>query len=74
MKELKQYLKDLINDTYNEYGQEELTEANDWDLYEEDKLIRSAGFVWGLEVALNKLKELVEEEEEDYDPMDNDWY
>ena len=73
MNKLKQYLKDLINDTYDEYGQEELTEANDWDLYDEDKLIRSAGFVWGLEVALIKLNELTEEEE-DYDPMDDDWY
>ena len=73
MKELEQYLKDLITDVYGEHGQDKLSEANDWDLYNEDKLIRSAGFVWGLEVALNKLKELVEEEE-DYDPMDNDWY
>jgi len=64
MNELKQYLKDLINDIYDEYGQEELTEANDWDLYDEDKLIRSAGFVWGLEVALIKLKELTEEQDD----------
>ena len=73
MEELEQYLKDLITDVYDEHGQDKLSEANDWDLYNEDKLIRSAGFVWGLEVALNKLKELVEEEK-DYDPMDNDWY
>ena len=74
MEELEQYLKDLITDVYDEHGQDELTEANGWDLLYNDRLIRSAGFVWGLEVALNKLKELVEEEEEDYDPMDNDWY
>ena len=73
MEELKKYLKDLINDVYDEHGQDELSEANDWDLRDEDKLIRSAGFVWGLEVALNKLKELVEEEEE-YDPFEDDWY
>ena len=58
MEELEQYLKDLITDVYDEHGQEELTEANDWDLLYNDRLIRSAGFVWGLEVALNKLKEL----------------
>ena len=58
MEELEQYLKDLITDVYDEHGQDELTEANDWDLLYNDRLIRSAGFVWGLEVALNKLKEL----------------
>ena len=73
MEELEQYLKDLITDVYDEHGQDALAEANEWDLYDDDRLIRSAGFVWGLEVALNKLKELVEEEK-DYDPMDNDWY
>jgi hypothetical protein len=63
MEELKQYLKDLITDVYDEHGQDELTEANDWDLCDEDKLIRSAGFVWGLEVALHKLNELTELDE-----------
>ena len=58
MEELEQYLKDLITDVYDEHGQDELAEANDWDLFDNDRLIRSAGFVWGLEVALNKLKEL----------------
>ena len=63
MEELKQYLKDLITDVYDEHGQDKLSEANDWDLYDEDKLIRSAGFVWGLEVALHKLNELTELDE-----------
>ena len=63
MKELEQYLKDLITDVYAEHGQDKLSEANDWDLYNEDKLIRSAGFVWGLEVALHKLNELTELDE-----------
>jgi hypothetical protein len=63
MEELKQYLKDLITDVYDEHGQDELSEANDWDLCDEDKLIRSAGFVWGLEVALHKLNELTELDE-----------
>ena len=58
MEELEQYLKDLITDVYDEHGQDALAEANDWDLFDNDRLIRSAGFVWGLEVALNKLKEL----------------
>ena len=58
MEELEQYLKDLITDVYDEHGQDELTEANGWELLYNDRLIRSAGFVWGLEVALNKLKEL----------------
>ena len=58
MEELEQYLKDLITDVYDEHGQDELTEANELDLYDDDRLIRSAGFIWGLEVALNKLKEL----------------
>ena len=58
MEELEQYLKDLITDVYDEHGQDKLAEVNDWDLYDDDRLIRSAGFVWGLEVALNKLKEL----------------
>ena len=58
MEELEQYLKDLITDVYDEHGQDELAEANEWDLCDDDRLIRSAGFIWGLEVALNKLKEL----------------
>ena len=58
MEELEQYLKDLITDVYDEHGQDALEEANEWDLYDDDRLIRSAGFIWGLEVALNKLKEL----------------
>ena len=58
MEELEQYLKDLITDVYDEHGQDELAEANEWDLHDDDRLIRSAGFIWGLEVALNKLKEL----------------
>ena len=58
MEELEQYLKDLITDVYDEHGQDKLAEANEWDLYDDDRLIRSAGFIWGLEVALNKLKEL----------------
>ena len=64
MEELKQYLKDLINETYDEVdgGQERLNEVNDWDLYDDDRLIRDAGYVWGLESALNKLMELTNNE------------
>ena len=64
MEELKQYLKDLINETYDEIdgGQERLSEVNDWDLWEDDRLIRDAGYVWGLERALYKLIELTENE------------
>ena len=62
MEELKQYLKDLINDVYDEHGQDELADVNDWDLYDEEKLVRSAAYVWGLEVALHKLQELIENE------------
>ena len=58
MEELEQYLKDLINEVYYEHGQDKLSEINDSDLYDEDRLIRDAAYVWGLEVALYKLKEL----------------
>ena len=53
MEELKQYLKDLISETYDEIdgGQERLNEVNDWDLYDDDRLIRDAGYVWRLESA-----------------------
>ena len=62
MEELKQYLKDLINDVYDEHGQDKLSEANDWDLYDDDRIIRDAAYVWGLETALYKLIELREDE------------
>ena len=62
MEELKQYLKDLINDVYDEHGQDKLSEVNDWDLYDDDRLIRSAAYIWGLEVALHKLQELTDNE------------
>ena len=64
MEELKQYLKDLINETYDEVdgGQDRLSEVNDWDLYDDDRLIRSAAYIWGLEVALHKLQELTDNE------------
>jgi len=62
MEELKQYLKDLINEKYDEVGQDKLSEANDWDLYDDDRIIRDAGYVWGLETALYKLIELREDE------------
>ena len=62
MEELKQYLKDLINDKYDEVGQDKLAEVNDWDLWEDDRLIRDAAYVWGLETALYKLKELTDNE------------
>ena len=58
MEELEQYLKDLINDVYDEHGQDKLADVNDWDLYDEERLVRSAAYVWGLEAALYKLKEL----------------
>jgi len=58
MEELEQYLKDLINEVYYEHGQDKLSEVNDWDLYDQDRLIRDAAYVWGLESALIKLKEL----------------
>ena len=62
MEELKEYLKDLINDGYDEVGQDKLAEVNDWDLWEDDRLIRDAAYVWGLETALYKLKELTDNE------------
>ena len=62
MEELKEYLKDLINDVYDEVGQDKLAEVNDWDLWEDDRLIRDAAYVWGLETALYKLKELTDNE------------
>ena len=62
MEELKQYLKDLINDVYDEHGQDKLADVNDWDLYDEERLVRSAAYVWGLEVALHKLQELIDNE------------
>ena len=58
MEELEQYLKDLINEVYYEHGQDKLSEINDRDLYDEDRLIRDAAYVCGLEAALIKLKEL----------------
>ena len=62
MEELKEYLKDLINDVYDEVGQDKLAEVNDWDLWDDDRLIRDAAYVWGLETALYKLKELTDNE------------
>ena len=62
MEELKQYLKDIINDVYYQHGQDKLADVNDWDLYDEERLVRSAAYVWGLEVALHKLQELIENE------------
>ena len=62
MEELKEYLKDLINDVYDEHRQDKLADVNDWDLYDEERLVRSAAYVWGLEVALHKLQELIENE------------
>jgi len=62
MEELKQYLKDLINEKYDEVGQDKLAEVNDWDLWEDDRLIRDAAYVWGLETALYKLIELRKDE------------
>ena len=62
MEELKQYLKDLINEKYDEVGQDRLAEVNDWDLWEDDRLVRDAAYVWGLETALYKLIELRKDE------------
>ena len=47
MEELIQYLKDLINDVYDEHGQDKIAEVNEWDLYDDDRLIRSAAYIWG---------------------------
>ena len=58
MEELEQYLKDLINEVYYEHVQDKLSEINERDLHNEDRLIRDAAYVWGLEAALYKLKEL----------------
>ena len=58
MEELEQYIKDLINEVYYHHGQDKLSEINDRDLYDEDRLITDAAYVWGLEAALHKLKEL----------------
>ena len=59
MKELEQAIKDLINEKYDEVdgGQDKLAEVNDWDLWEDDRLIRDAAYIWGLETALHKLQE-----------------
>ena len=46
MEELEQYLKDLINEVYYHHGQDKLSEINDRDLYDEDRLIRDAAYVW----------------------------
>ena len=62
MEELEQYLKDLINEVYYEHGQDKLSEINDRDLHNEDRLIRDAAYVWGLEAALYKLIELRKDE------------
>ena len=59
MKELERAIKDLINEKYDEVdgGQDKLAEVNDWDLWEDDRLIRDAAYIWGLETALHKLQE-----------------
>ena len=62
MEEIIQAIKDLINEKYDEHGQDKLSEANDWDLYDDDRIIRDAAYVWGLETALYKLIELREDE------------
>ena len=64
MEEVIQAIKDLINEKYDEVdgGQDKLSEANDWDLYDDDRIIRDAAYVWGLETALYKLIELREDE------------
>ena len=64
MEELKEYLKDLINDVYDEVdgGEEKMNEVAEWDLYDEERLVRDAGYIWGLEVALLKLQELTDNE------------
>ena len=62
MEEVIQAIKDLINEKYDEVGQDKLAEVNDWDLWEDDRLIRDAAYVWGLETALYKLIELRKDE------------
>ena len=62
MEEVIQAIKDLINEKYDEVGQDRLAEVNDWDLWEDDRLIRDAAYVWGLETALYKLIELRKDE------------
>ena len=64
MEEIIQAIKDLINEKYDEVGQDKLAEVNDWDLWEDDRLIRDAAYVWGLETALYKLIELRKDGEE----------
>ena len=46
MEEIIQAIKDLINEKYDEVGQDKLAEVNDWDLWEDDRLIRDAAYVW----------------------------
>ena len=62
MEEVIQAIKDLINEKYDEVGQDKLAEVNDWDLWEDDRLIRDAAYIWGLETALYKLIELRKDE------------
>ena len=64
MEEVIQAIKDLINEKYDEVGQDKLAEVNEWDLWEDDRLIRDAAYVWGLETALYKLIELRKDGEE----------
>ena len=64
MEEIIQAIKDLINEKYDEVdgGQDKLAEVNNWDLCEDDRLVRDAAYVWGLETALYKLIELKKDE------------
>ena len=59
MEEIIQAIKDLINEKYDEVdgGQDKISEVNDWDLWEDDRLIRDAAYIWGLEAALHKLQQ-----------------
>ena len=66
MEEIIQAIKDLINEKYDEVdgGQDKIAEVNDWDLWEDDRLVRDAAYIWGLETALYKLIELRKDGEE----------
>jgi hypothetical protein len=62
--ELRKYIEDLIGDV------KDRIDPVDWEFSHEEKLIHKDGYVWGLQVILNKLDEVIEE---DNDPMDDDW-
>ena len=67
MKEIRQAIKDYINEAIDEFpgGEEKLEIARQWDLFDDDRLIWETGYIAGLERALYKLNELRTDGEEE---------